>query len=248
MPQSGLVLSRAVVRRDYAILPPEGVAPSVLPEWRETVAKVLAAPAMGARFAQYLLELAPGGGSRQTLPGPIEAFFYLLDGRIELEASGARQVLEPGGFAYLAPGGSFQVKAASASRLLWLKKRYRPWGDARPRDRMGRESEVPAETYQGIDGLVLKTLMPAEPAYDLAMNIFTFPPGYSLPVTETHVMEHGLYFLQGQGLYYLSDRWAEVKAGDFIWMGPYVPQSFFATGSSPSRYLYYKDVHRDVEL
>ncbi|MGH7730268.1 MAG: hypothetical protein ACRENJ_03360, partial [Candidatus Eiseniibacteriota bacterium] len=40
---------------------------------------------------------------------------------------------------------------------------------------------------------------------------------------------------------------AEVR-GDFIWMGPYAPQSFYATGSQPSRYLYYKDVHRDVEL
>ena len=80
------------------------------------------------------------------------------------------------------------------------------------------------------------------------MNIFTFPPGASLPVTETHVMEHGLYFLQGQGVYYLGDSWREVQAGDFIWMGPYCPQSFYATGSEPSRYIYYKDVNRDVVL
>jgi (S)-ureidoglycine aminohydrolase len=246
--QSGLVWSRAVVRRNYAILPPEGVAPSVLPEWLDTVAKVLAAPRMGARFAQYQLELAPGGGSRQGLAPEVEAFFFLLDGRVELRVNGKAHRLEPGGFAYVAPGGSFEVKAGSASRLLWLKKRYQPWGDQRPRDLVGRDQDVPGETYLGIDGLLLKTLLPAEPAFDLAMNVFTFPPGYSLPITETHVMEHGLYFLQGQGLYYLGDRWAEVKADDFIWMGPYVPQSFFATGSTPSRYLYYKDVHRDVEL
>ena len=78
--------------------------------------------------------------------------------------------------------------------------------------------------------------------------IFTFPPGYSLPVIETHVMEHGLYFLEGQGLYYLGDTWREVKAGDFIWMGPYVPQGFFATSSGPSRYIYYKNINRDVVL
>jgi (S)-ureidoglycine aminohydrolase len=82
----------------------------------------------------------------------------------------------------------------------------------------------------------------------MAMNIFTFPPGYSLPMIETHVMEHGLYFLQGQGLYYLGATWSEVKAGDFIWMGPYVPQSFFATSTTASRYIYYKDVNRDVTL
>jgi (S)-ureidoglycine aminohydrolase len=80
----------------------------------------------------------------------------------------------------------------------------------------------------------------------MAMNIFTFPPGYSLPVVETHVMEHGLYFLEGQGLYYLGDAWREVRAGDFIWMGPWCPQSFYATSSAPARYVYYKDVNRDV--
>jgi quercetin dioxygenase-like cupin family protein len=94
----------------------------------------------------------------------------------------------------------------------------------------------------GIAGLILKTLLPDDLAFDMAMNIFTFPPGFALPVIETHVMEHGLYFLEGQGLYYLGDTWSEVKRGDFIWMGPYVPQSFYATSSVPSRYLYYKDV------
>jgi (S)-ureidoglycine aminohydrolase len=31
-------------------------------------------------------------------------------------------------------------------------------------------------------------------------------------------------------------------------MGPYCPQSFYATGSEPARYIYYKDVNRDVVL
>ena len=100
----------------------------------------------------------------------------------------------------------------------------------------------------GVEELRLKKLLPDDLAYDLAMNIFTFPSGYSLPVIETHVMEHGLYMLEGQGLYYLGDAWREVGAGDFIWMGPYCPQGFFATGSEPARYIYYKNVNRDVEL
>jgi (S)-ureidoglycine aminohydrolase len=61
-------------------------------------------------------------------------------------------------------------------------------------------------------------------------------------------MEHGLVMLEGQGVYYLGDRWHEVLAGDFIWMGPYCPQSFYATSSGPARYIYYKNVNRDVEL
>ena len=96
--------------------------------------------------------------------------------------------------------------------------------------------------------MILKVLLPVYTIWDMAMNIFSFPPGGSLPVTETHVMEHGLVFLQGQGVYYLGREWMEVQKGDFIWMGPFVPQSFYAAGAVPSRYIYYKDVHRDVTL
>jgi (S)-ureidoglycine aminohydrolase len=95
---------------------------------------------------------------------------------------------------------------------------------------------------------LLQTLIPDELAFDMAMNIFTFDPGFGLPIVETHVMEHGLFFLQGKGLYYLEDRWMEVEADDFIWMGPYCPQSFYATGPTPTRYLYYKNVNRDVAI
>ncbi len=248
MSQSGLVVSRAVVRRNYAILPPEGMATSVLPDWRDTVTRVLTAPAMGARFVQYLLEVAPGGGTEQTLRDDVQMFLYVLDGQAELSLNGKSHKLGAGGFAYGKPGAKFRLRAASALRLLWLKKVHVPFGHARPTDLVGDDAAVRAETYMGIEGLLLKTLLPADLAFDMAMNIFTFPPGYSLPMIETHVMEHGLYFLPGQGLYYLGDTWSEVMAGDFIWMGPYVPQSFYATSSTPSRYLYYKDVHRDVEL
>jgi (S)-ureidoglycine aminohydrolase len=100
----------------------------------------------------------------------------------------------------------------------------------------------------GDEGALLQTLIPDELPYDLAMNIFTFTTGHSLPYVETHVMEHGLWFMQGKGLYYLDDTWMEVEANDFIWMGPYVPQSFYATGPVPSKYLYYKNVNREIAL
>lgn len=100
----------------------------------------------------------------------------------------------------------------------------------------------------GDEGALLQTLIPDEFAYDIAMNIFTFQTGHSLPVTETHVMEHGLYVLGGKGLYYLDDTWMEVEESDFIWMGPFCPQSYYATGPDPTRYLYYKNVNREIEL
>jgi len=47
----------------------EGMATSVLPDGRDTITRVLTAPAMEAKFAQYLLEVASGGGTEQTLRG-----------------------------------------------------------------------------------------------------------------------------------------------------------------------------------
>jgi len=249
MASQARVASRAVVERNYAILPPEGIPESVLPEWTATAARVLTAPAMGAEFVEYLLDLAATGGSKQTLGPQIEAFFYVLEGRARLELGGKAHDLAPGGFAYLSPGSKFTLGAtAGPARLLWLKKRYQPVAGHAPSDRIGNERDILGEPFMDIKALLLKHLLPDTADYDLAMNIFTFPPGYSLPMTETHIMEHGLYFLQGQGDYYLGDTWREVQAGDFIWMGPYCPQGFLATGSEPARYIYYKNVNRDVEL
>jgi (S)-ureidoglycine aminohydrolase len=248
MGQKGLVTSRVVVERNYALLPPEGIPESVLPEWTSTAARIHAAPALGARFAQYLLDVQPGGGSDQVLAKHLEAFFFVIEGSVDLTANGIGHVLTAGGFAYLKPGSAFQVAARAASRVLWLKKAYEPWGRSAPVDVIGNESKIKGEPFMEIQELLLKKLLPEDPAYDMAMNIFTFPPGYSLPVTETHVMEHGLYMLEGQGVYYLGSRWYETLAGDFIWMGPYCPQSFYAAGPTPAKYIYYKNVNREIPL
>ena len=244
----GLVGTRARVERDWALLPREGMAESVLPEWRNTAAKILAAPAMGARFAQYDLALGAAGGTQQTLAEGIEGFVYVLEGAVMCDLNGGGSRLGAGGFAYMRPGSRFSLTADAPARLSWIKKRYAPFGSHKPHDIVGNEEKIAGETYLGIEGVILKALLPAEHAWDMAMNIFTFPPGTSLPITETHVMEHGLVMLQGQGVYYLGRDWIEGREGDFIWMGPYVPQSFYATGATPSRYIYYKDVHRDVTL
>jgi len=64
---------------------------------------------------------------------------------------------------------------------------------------------------------------------------------------ETHVMEHGLLMLAGQGIYRLDSDWHPVQAGDVIWMAPYCPQWFVAMGKAPASYIYYKDVNRSPQ-
>jgi len=139
----------------------------------------------------------------------------------------------------------------AATRALELSPGH-PWalslaGHA-PRSLAGQEQEVKGEVYMDIEGVLLKHLIPDELHFDMAVNIFTFGPGTALPMIESHIMEHGLIFLQGGGMYYLGNRWMEVKKDDFIWMGPYCPQSFYPAGKIDSRYIYYKNVNRDLEI
>ena len=153
------------------------------------------------------------------------------------------------GLQLVPPAADYRLIAATDGVILMLKKAYEAAdGIDPPVAVIGNQAAVPGEVYMNDEGTRLQTLLPDDLAFDLAMNIFTFDPGRSLPVVETHVMEHGLYFLEGKGVYYLDDEWMEVEAGDFIWMGPFVPQSFYATGPTPAKYIYYKNVNRDIRL
>ena len=80
------------------------------------------------------------------------------------------------------------------------------------------------------------------------VTIVTLQPGAVIPFLETHVMEHGLYVLEGKAVYKLNRDWVEVEAGDFMWLRAFCPQACYAGGPGPFRYLLYKDVNRHPRL
>ncbi len=247
--QSQLLGSRTRVKPRYALLPLEGIPFSRLPEWPQAEARVLAAPALGARFVEYLIDLKAGQGGSHEPDGQIEFFLYLIEGELALSLDGRRTALHAGGYALIPPDRGFEARCGVPTSLLLLRKRY----EAAPgiplyAPLIGEQAKVKGEIYAGDPGALLQVLIPDELSYDLAMNIFTFQTGHSLPVTETHVMEHGLYFLAGKGVYFLDESWMEVEASDFIWMGPFCPQSYYATGPAPSRYIYYKNMNREIPV
>ena len=83
---------------------------------------------------------------------------------------------------------------------------------------------------------------------DMHVTIVNLHPGAEIPFTETHVMEHGLYVLEGKGIYKLNRDWVEVEAGDFMWLRAFCPQGCYAGGPGRFRYLLYKDVNRHPKL
>jgi len=247
-----LVHSRARVRQRYALFPLEGYPTSNLPSWPGCPVRVLAAPALGAQFVQYLVDIPKGGGGRSDDGGAIETFVALLEGEasVRFDTDEGYRDLTAGGYAFVAPGGEgAEVYSDAGARVLVLRKRYQPHPLLEcGRSFAGNASNVKADAWADNPHSRLQTLIPDEPSFDLAMNIFTFDPGHGLPYVETHVMEHGLLMLEGKGMYYLDGEWIEVEKDDFIWMGPYCPQSFYATGPTPAKYIYYKNVNREIPL
>ena len=89
---------------------------------------------------------------------------------------------------------------------------------------------------------------PNDLSHDCHVNIVNFEPGGVIPFEETHVMEHGLYVLEGKAVYRLNEDWIEVEAGDFMWLRSFCPQACYAGGPGRFRYLLYKDVNRHPHL
>ncbi|MEO8173857.1 MAG: cupin domain-containing protein, partial [Sediminibacterium sp.] len=108
----------------------------------------------------------------------------------------------------------------------------------------GDAAKVEGPVYLGDPSLRLQVLLPDDLSFDMAVNIFTYDPGGHLPFVETHIMEHGLLYLQGQGIYMLDQQWYPIKKGDSIWMAPYCAQWFTAMGKEPAVYIYYKNINR----
>lgn len=235
-----LGLTRNVITRTYALLTPDGYVASTLPGWSGCTINVLISPAMGARFSQYLITLgAEGRGATGT--GDTEWFVFVVSGTVVVNGSD----LDQGGFAFLPPGTTVDVRGRGGATLLVFTKVYEPVaGHDAPAAFTGHDRDVSETPFLGDRHARLKVLIPDTPGADMAVNVFTYDPGATLPFVETHVMEHGMLFLAGSGVYRLDADWHPVNRGDAIWIAPYCPQWFIAAGPEPARYIYYKDVNR----
>ncbi len=257
--QEQLLTGRSVFTEAYAVIPGSVLADIVasrLPHWDGTRAWILARPMTGfaETFSQMIMEVAPGGGSAHPEPDPdAEGALFVLEGALNLTVGGERHVLGPGGFAYLPPVADWSVtnEGGEPARFHWIRKAYEPVeGLGTPDPVIANEAEIAPDPMPGTDGAWATTRFvdPDDLRHDMAVTIVTFKAGALLPFTETHVMEHGLYILEGKGVYRLNQDWVEVEAGDFLWLRAFCPQACYAGGPGPFRYLLYKDVNRHPKL
>ncbi|MCB1353489.1 MAG: (S)-ureidoglycine aminohydrolase [Rhodobacteraceae bacterium] len=258
-PQSQLLSGRAVFTETHAVIP-KGVLSSItasrLPHWENTLAWVLARPMSGfaETFAQYLMEVSPGGGSDQPEPDPgAEAVLFLMEGELDLTIRGEKHHIVPGGYVFLPPGcpWSLRVAGQGTARFHWIRKRYEAAeGIDLPDVILANDNDIAPEVMPDTEGRWSTTRFVhwSDMRHDMHVTIVNMEPGAVIPFLETHVMEHGLYVLQGRGVYRLNDEWVEVEAGDFMWLRAFCPQACYAGGPSTFRYLLYKDMNRHAPL
>lgn len=238
--------TRTRVSLRHALITPDGHVPSALPGFSGATPFFHITPAMGADLTQVMIRFA-AGGSAEFPADETETLLYVHAGSCTVRIGEESRPLGTGGFAFCPSETKLSFSdAAENTEVTCFRKIFEPLaGFDPPPTVFGDAAAVSGQPFLGNPRALLKVLIPPDDfRYDLAMNIFTYEPGATLPFVETHIMEHGLLMLEGQGVYRLEEAYYPVQAGDVIWMAPYCPQWFVAMGDTPASYLYYKNVNR----
>ena len=258
-PQTALMTGRAVFTGSYCFIPKacfSDIVTSFLPGWRGTRLWLIARPMSGfaETFSQYVMEVQPGGGSdTPDAEAGAEHWLFFTKGLATLTIDGTGYEMDAGSYAYIPPATPWTLLAEgpTPARFHWLRKLYEPApGIAAPEAFVTNERDVPVRFMPDTMDRwgTTRFVDPEDIRHDAHVNIVTFQPGGVIPFEETHVMEHGLYVLEGKAVYKLNQDWVEVEAGDFMWLRAYCPQACYAAGPTRFRYLLYKDVNRHAKL
>ena len=178
---------------------------------------------------------------------------FVTEGEMTLTLDGETHNLTAGGYAYIAPGAQWTLANGGAAPLSfhWIRKAYEAIdGLDAPESFVTNETDHEPQRMPGDHAgwMTTRFVTSDDLRHDMHVNIVTFQPGYTIPFEETHVMEHGLYVLQGKAVYHLNQDWVEVEAGDYMWLRAFCPQACYAGGPEPFRYLLFKNVNRHMKL
>jgi (S)-ureidoglycine aminohydrolase len=258
-PQTQLMTGRAVFTDAYAFIPKgvfSDIVTSFLPGWDKTRLWIIARPMTGfsETFSQYVMEVAPGGGSdAPENDASVQSVLFFTEGSATLTTPGKTHELTPGSYAYIPAGSDWSLHNNGSQNACfhWVRKIWEPTPSTeKPTLLVLNDKDIAPTPMPDTNGAWATTRFvdPNDLRHDMHVTVVTFQPGGVIPFEETHVMEHGLYVLEGKAVYKLNQDWVEVEAGDFMWLRAFCPQACYAAGPGPFRYLLYKDVNRHANL
>ena len=249
----------AVFTEAYALIPADtmrDIVVSYLPHWDATRAWVIARPLSGfsETFSHYIMEVSAGGGSESPEENEnAQAVLFVVAGAAEIDLADGLHSLTAGSYVYIPAGTdwAFRNIADIPVTFHWIRKAYQAVdGVEKPEPFVSHDDDGTVVVMPNTDDKWSTTrfVEPTDLSHDMHVNIVNFQPGGAIPFMETHVMEHGLYVLEGTADYRLNQDWVKVGPGDYMWLRAFCPQACIATGDGPFRYLLYKDVNRHMPL
>jgi len=242
--------TRAVLRPGIClVLPRIFRVDSWLPNFKDTEVFVMASVELGAGFEESEFQMKPGGGTNKPEKnGNLQTFLFVLEGDIELRVDGKLYTLDKGGYAWIPPHFSYEISNSSIalSRFIRFRRPYIEVAGLKVPDLLiSNEKNV---KYK-MDGTAKnQMLLPFEEnrGFDSAFNILTFDPSVNFDRSETHIFEHGAYFLTGRGIFWINGEYHDVRVDDFVYFAAYVPHFVGTWGDTPLSYLLYKNINRPV--
>lgn len=248
-----LLLTRSVIKKEnFVILEPDGLVKNVVPGYEGCDVTILASPAMGASFADYLVTVHEGGKNTGIGGEGIESFLYVIEGELTVKNDDEEADLTEGGYIYSPAGNkiTFESKGTKDAKLFVYRRRYEELAGYSAHTVVGNANEMEWIPYEDMQNCFIKDFLPKDLGFDMNMHILRFDLGASHGYIETHVQEHGMYFLSGKGMYRVDDEWIPVKKGDYMFLDAYCPQACYGVGKEDEilTYIYSKDCNRDVQL
>lgn len=252
--RESLLSTRSIIKKEnYCLLEPDGLVKNKVPGYRLCDVTILGSPAMGASFADYLVTVH-AGGSHDSLGGEgIETFVYVIEGAIRVRNADEEEVLTEGGYIF-SPAGkniAFMNERDDDAKLYVYRRRYEELRGYSAHTVVGNVNEMEWIPYEGMQNCFVKDLLPSAEnwGFDMNMHILRFKLGASHGYIETHIQEHGMYFLSGKGMYRVDDEWIPVEKSDYLFLDAYCPQACYAVGKEDDFvYIYSKDCNREVAL
>lgn len=249
-----LLNTRSVVKKEnYVLIEPDGIVKNTIPGYENCDVTILASPAMGATFADYLVTMHEGGRNQSFGGNGLESFIYVEKGAVAVKNADKEETLTEGGYIY-SPADkpvAFVNAGKEDATLFVYKRRYDAIEGHEAHTVTGNAEALPWVAYEGMENCYIKDFLPAasDLGFDMNMHILRFHLGASHGYIETHVQEHGMYFLTGKAMYRLDEDWVPVKKGDYVFLSAYCPQACYAVGREGDlTYIYSKDCNRDVKL
>lgn len=253
-----LLATRSTIKKGngYVVIEPDGIVKNAIPGYENCDVTILGSPEMGATFVDYIATVHAGGKNPAFGGEGLETFLYVMEGELTVKNADEEAVLTAGGYIYspMSNTVAFENKSDKDAKILLYKRRYEVVEGYSAHTVIGNAEDLPWIEYEGMKNCYVKDFLPAAGnfAFDMNIHILKFEIGASHGYIETHVQEHGMYFLSGKAMYRLDTDWVPLQKGDYVFMDAYCPQACYAVGDNGREeelvYIYSKDCNRDVRL